>query len=203
MEDVVNEIIEVSKGISEAGLLVITAAFYLIVTATMMIIIMRWFVRLVNKIFDAQQTTLDSILELQKGQDVKINQVKEALTGEVFNQIRVVADYAFDYNKIQIVLTIAQVKEENNLDDRDRVEKKVKMILENFYNRRNSNFDAFTYNGKKLSYYANPEWTKKIYNFCIESIYDGRVYHRDYYIKNLDRFYEEVKVEFFNNLRRM
>ena len=157
---------------------------------------------MIDGVISTQQTTLSKILETQEKQDLKIGQIKESLTNEIYNQIRVVANYAFDYNKHQVILAVAQIKDDNNLDNRANVEKKLRQVLNNLYERRNSDFDAFTYNGRKLSYYTNPEWTERIFDYCMEAIYDGQPYHRHKYLGNLNNFYEELKIEFFGNLKK-
>lgn len=201
METAIPQAIGVATGISEVGLLVTVAGFYLVITAIMMIVFIRWFVRLVNKIFDTQQVTLENILQAQKMQDSKISQLKEALTGEILNQVRAFSNYAFDYNMHQVSVSIGQIKDDNNLENRDAVEKKVRAILGNLYNRRNSNFDFFTYNGRKLSYYTNPEWEDIVFKYCVDAIYDGEPYHRTRHLDGLDIIYERIKIEFFNNLK--
>jgi hypothetical protein len=129
--------------------------------------------------------------------------LKDALTGEILNQIRVVSNYAFDYNKHVICTTIGDIKEENNIEDRDAIEKKLTVILKNLYDRRNAEFDAFHYNGRKLSYYANESWADDVMKLCLNAIYDGKVYHRNLYLKILERFYERVKLQFIENLKKM
>ena len=201
-ENVVPQVVEVARGISEYGMLAIAAAAFVVGSMINNFHTRKLHDKLINRIVDNTQITINEISKHIQVSDEKISQVKEALTGEMFNKVRTFAECSFDYNKMQVVWTIAQIKEENNLDDRERVEKKVRLIIDNLYNRRNANFDAFNYNGRELSYYANPAWIEKIYSYCIDSIYDGKEFRRDYYMKNLNHFYDEMKVEFFENLRK-
>jgi hypothetical protein len=200
--DEITHAINVSKSVSEFGVLVVTAAAFVIAAIGLQAFFSKTTKKLINDIITTQQTMLKEILELLRGQNAGIGELKEALTGEILNQIRIVSNYAFDYNKYQVLMAIAQIKEGNNLENIQTVERKLKMILNNLYNKRNSDFDAFAYNGKKLSYYTNPEWSEHIYKFCIDAIYDGNAYNRDKYLHNLNIFYEEVKIEFFDNLKR-
>jgi hypothetical protein len=192
----------VAKGVSDFGMVVVAAGFYLTITAVMMIVILKWFVKLVNGIINSQQAALKEILVLQKSQDAKIGQIKEAVTSEEFNKIRVMSDYAFDFNMFQVLLSIADIKERNNLKNRTRVEKDLHQVLNNLYERRNSDFDTFTYNGKKLSQYANHDWAERLYDLCIDAIYDGKDYQRAHYLGKLKQFYETVKIEFLDNLKK-
>jgi len=191
------DILTITKGISEVGLLIMTAAFYLVTTAIMMVM----FAKQINRANETQHLALKDVIQILKDNNIKINQLKESLTGEAFNQIRVVSTYAFDYIKYQVLVSIAQIKEDNNLGNRQQIEEKVRLILDNLFNRMIVDFDAFLYNGNKLSYYTKREWIDKVFDYCIESIYDGREYHRKYYMINIEHIYDEVAVEFFQNLK--
>ena len=198
----VSGVIEVARGISDFGMLEMAAAAFIVMSLVLLFFVIRWFMRMVNQVFGALQKTLDTIAQGQINQEGKLDQLKEALTGEMLNQVRVFTNYAFDYNMHQVCVAIGQIKEENNLENREAVEKKLRAILGNLYNRRNSDFDAFAYNGKKLSFFTDHKWADRIYEYCMASIYDGLAYHRRKYLLELGIFYEEIKVEFMENLRK-
>lgn len=201
LQENVPDVLEIAKGIADYGYGNIAAAAFTFIGLTIMIFVFRWFMKIINRMFDNQQKTLDAIVHGLAKSDNKLDQLKEALTGEIYNQVRVVANYAFDFNKHQVCITIGQIKEENNLEDREAVENKLKSVMENLYNRRNSDFDVFTYNGRKLSSYTNKQWADDMYKYCIDAVYDGKPYHRRKYLHDLDIKYESIKVEFFNNIK--
>ena len=193
-----------AKGISEFGMLAMAAGFYLVVTALMMIIFIRWFVSLVNRIFDTQQKSLDGVLISLNAQGVVIKQVKEAVTGEVYNQVRVLMYYAFEFNKHAICASvIGHIKENNGLDNREAVSANVRALLNNLYRAMKTDIDTCAYNGNKLSAYCSDEWVNSIHDYCMTSIYDGKNYHRDTYMRGLDTQFERIKIEFFENLKKV
>ena len=194
---------DVARGISDFGMTAMTAGFYLVVSAVTLILFIRWFIKLVNQIFHVQQATLDSIIKAQASQEGKLDQLKEALTGEVLGQIRVVIKHVLDSTMHRVCTSIAQVKEENHLDDKQAVEGKIRSVIENLYYHNHSDLDMFSYNGRKLSYYMNPEWLEKVYGYCITAIYDGLPYHRKKYLFELGVIYEKIRLEFFENLKKM
>ena len=61
-------ITEVSQSISNYGFMVVTTAVYLPCSVTMLILLIQWFVKTVNRIINKQQDILDEILRLQREQ---------------------------------------------------------------------------------------------------------------------------------------
>ena len=203
-ETAIRGVPEIARGISEFGMLAISAGSYIVFTLIMMIFFLRTFTKMINKTVNTQQEKLDNIIKSQEEQNVKISQVKEALTGEIFNQIRVLMSYVLESNRHSICTTIiGEIKEKKSGENKPATEKKVKTILENLYRKMKVDIDAFQYNGKRLSEYCSDEWIKLVHDFCIESIYDGKEYHRDPYLNGLDIIFNSIKIEFFDNLKRM
>ena len=69
-------IVEVSRGISDYGFMVVTTATYLLCSATMLILMIQWFIKTINRIINKQQDILDEILRLQREQQQLLLQLK-------------------------------------------------------------------------------------------------------------------------------
>ena len=54
----VSQVTEVAKGISDYGALTIMAAFYLILSAALMMTIFKWFKNIINQIMSDNKTNL-------------------------------------------------------------------------------------------------------------------------------------------------
>ena len=208
----VDSTLVLARGISEYTLLVIAAAAFIFISLIMNVI--WWYFSkkqidymltqhntLIQGIINSQQTKLDGILEYAKQTENKLNQLKEAITGQEFNKIRVSVTYGFDFNKLSIALFINETKSSNNLDNRSGVEKSVRMTVDNLYNRFVNEMDNFEYNGRKVSFFFDIEWKERVYEFCLYSIYDGKQHDCFNYIKSLNNYFEEFKVKFFEKLR--
>ena len=63
---IMEEITQLSRGISEFGFMVVTSAAYLVSSVTILFFFIRWFVRIVDNIIERQQRILDEILQLQR-----------------------------------------------------------------------------------------------------------------------------------------
>ena len=69
-------ITEVSRSISDYGFMVVTTAVNLLCSATMLILMIRWFIKTVNRIIDKQQDILDEILRLQRKQQHLLEEIR-------------------------------------------------------------------------------------------------------------------------------
>ena len=67
--------VEVSRGISEFGFMVVTSATYLICSASILFFFIKWFVRIIDNIIERQQRILDEILALEREQTRMLEQI--------------------------------------------------------------------------------------------------------------------------------
>jgi hypothetical protein len=70
---------EVGKGIADFGFVIIAAAAYMIYSATMFFLFIKWFMRIVNGIIDRQQQVLQEIVTLQKQQQKLLESIDHKL----------------------------------------------------------------------------------------------------------------------------
>jgi hypothetical protein len=196
----VKPIIDVARSISDVGSLLVITAFYLVITGTMMIIFIRWFVKMVNQIINTQQDNLKTILELQKTQDVKLNDIKGLLNSEMLNQIKILYSYAFDFHRLTIINIIKQIITENNLENREFVERKLNLSLKNLFDDCKSKFLNFSYNGKKLADYMEEKWLENVIQNCLNEIYKTEAFNEENTARHITLVFDSIKIEFQNNL---
>jgi len=70
---------EVGKGIADFGFVIVAAAAYMIYSATMFFLFIKWFMRIVNGIIDRQQQVLLEIVTLQKQQQELLESIDHKL----------------------------------------------------------------------------------------------------------------------------
>jgi hypothetical protein len=70
---------EVGKGIADFGFLVMAAAAYLVYSSVLIVLFIRWFVRIINRIIDKQQLMLDEILAMGKLQNELLENVSREI----------------------------------------------------------------------------------------------------------------------------
>ena len=205
----VQSVTEVAKGISEYGMMAITTGFYLLLSAAMMITIFKWFKSIINKMLEDYKTSAAKqqdcwqtlLIETQK-QNEKLNELLEGLRPETQLRIRNLTGFAFDLAVEQVCRIIKKVREENHIVDHAATAKKIRQLLKNIHEDRNSRFDTFTYNGEKLSVYCDERWIEDVAVVIENEIYsesrpnNGRAY------TNLKIAYDNIKTEFYHNLNR-
>jgi hypothetical protein len=176
------------KEISDIGFMAVAAGTLIWMTRKMFSFIMQ-FKELVDKVLEILHKIREAVLF-----------VKEATSSDVMPRIRAFANYAFEYNLYQALIIIGNIKEANNLQDREAVEAKLRSEIEFLFQMRNTDFDYYSFKGRPLSEYCNPNWVEELFALCMKCIYDGKPYHRDNYTRTLKIFYEKVKHEFIDNL---
>lgn len=205
----VQSVTEVAKGISEYGMMAITTGFYLLLSAAMMITIFKWFKSIINKMLEdyktsaaKQQDCWQTLLTETQKQNEKLNGLLEGLRPETQLRIRNLTGFAFDLAVEQVCRIIKKVREENHIVDHAATARKIRQLLKNIHEDRNSRFDTFTYNGEKLSVYCDERWIEDVAVVIENEIYsesgpnNGRAY------TNVKMAYDNIKTEFYHNLNR-
>ena len=191
--------LEVAKGISEHGLLVMTAAFYLVITAIILLVFLAVAKKILTGIINEWRKILEEMITLQRGMSVVLTSINEGIKDKTFQQAKVIGISCIENTKYEICIEAERIKLENNLSDKDAVMRKINAVIINLYNKRFNRFDGLYYHGKKLMDYTSTEWVKKVTDTVIDNIYS-----EDYSVKtlryNLNILYDEIINEFLKNL---
>ena len=67
--------VEIGRGITELGFMVVCTAIYLVCSAYVLFFFVKWFVRIVDNIIERQQRILDEILQLQREQKQMLEKI--------------------------------------------------------------------------------------------------------------------------------
>lgn len=195
----VQQVTEIAKGISDYGLMAVTAAFFLLLSAAMMIAIFRWFKSMINRMLE-QQECLRQLLDILQDNNAAIKNLAERLEPETQMRIRNLMGFAFDLTVEQVCRLIKRVRKENHIIDHEATAEKIRKSLKVIHEDRNSRFDPFTYNGKPLSDFCAPEWVEDVAKVVESEIYnaDGENNARAY--TNVKLAYDNIKTEFYQRL---
>ena len=167
----INEATEVARGISEQGFLVMTAAFFLVLSAMMMVACFKWFKSIITKSMEDYGESLKELIEKTNDQNNMLSDISEGLRPETQLRIKNMTSEFFNLSARRVLEIIEQVRKENHISDRNRTHEKIIGNLTNQYEDRNSRFDYFTYRGKRLSCYTNPEWIDWVAEVVENEIY--------------------------------
>ena len=195
----VQQVTEIAKGISDYGLMAVTAAFFLLLSAMMMIAIFRWFKSMINRMLE-QQEYLRQLLDILQDNNAAIKNLAERLEPETQMRIRNLTGFAFDLTVEQVCRLIKRVRKENHIIDHEATAEKIRKSLKVIHEDRNSRFDPFTYHGKPLSDFCAPEWVEDVAKVVESEIYnaDGENNARAY--TNVKLAYDNIKTGFYQRL---
>lgn len=196
----VQHVTEVAKGISDLGLMAVTAAFFLFLSAAMMIAIFRWFKNIINGMIQEQKNGMKDLTEETRKQNDMLQDISEGLRTETQLRIRNLTGFAFDLTVEQVCRLIKRVRKENHIIDHEATAEKIRKSLKVIHEDRNSRFDPFTYHGKPLSDFCAPEWVEDVAKVVESEIYneDGENNARAY--TNVKLAYDNIKTDFYQRI---
>ena len=196
----VSQVTQVAKGISDYGMMAITAAFFLLLSAAMMVALFRWFKSIIEQMMQDQKDSMHNLAEETRKQNDMLQDISEGLRPETLLRIRNLTGFAFDPSIEQVCRLIKRVREENHIIDHEATAAKIRKSLLVIHNDRNSRFDSFTYRGKSISEFCSSAWVEDVAKIVEGEIYneDGANNARAY--TNIKLAYDNIKTDFYQRL---
>ena len=196
----VSQVTQVAKGISDYGMMAITAAFFLLLSAAMMVALFRWFKSIIEQMMQDQKDSMHNLAEETRKQNDMLQDISEGLRPETLLRIRNLTGFAFDLSIEQVCRLIKRVREENHIIDHEATAAKIRKSLLVIHNGRNSRFDSFTYRGKSISEFCSSAWVEDVAKIVEGEIYneDGANNARAY--TNIKLAYDNIKTDFYQRL---
>ena len=198
----VNETLQVAKGISDYGIMIIICAVFLVLASGLMIACFRWFKTVIENILNDYSEQLRTLQETATKNGEAMVDIAEGLIPETQLRIKNISSLHFDLAIEKVCRIIKKIREENHIVNREATSIKIRTLLRNLYEDRNSRFDLFRYRGKKLSEYCNPNWIEEVAAVVEGEIYNeagpnnGRAY------TNVKAAYDNIKLDFYHNLNK-
>lgn len=195
-----DQLTTVAKGISDFGMMAMMAGAFLLLSMGLMISCFVWFKSLINGIIKSNKESMQELLKETRMQNDMLGDISEGLRPETQLRIKTTANVFFDLSKEKVCRIIKKVREENHIVDHETTVGKIRSLLRNIHEDRNSRFDCYTYRGRKLSAYTNSEWVEKIAQVVVGEIYNtagpnnGRAY------TNVSTAYDDIKLDFYHRL---
>jgi hypothetical protein len=198
----VNETLEVAKGISEYGIMIIICAVFLVLASGLMIACFKWFKSVIENIMNDYSERLSDLQETANKSTEAMVDIAEGLIPETQLRIKNISSFAFDLAVEKACCLIKKIREENHIVNKEATKTKIRTLLHNIYEDRNSKFDSFRYRGKPLSKYCNAEWVEWVAKVIEDELYNeagpnnGRAY------TNVKAVYENIKLDFYHRLNK-
>jgi hypothetical protein len=220
--------LDTAKGISDYGFLVVFAGFFIILTLIMWVGLFNFVknslatttknnqetaqknadmvtnllseTKIQNEQLVSNANIVNELLKETRKQNDMLNDLAEGLRSETQLRIKNLSNALFDNSMYECFLVVKKVKKENHIADKEKTDTKIRKLLANIFDNRNSKFDNFTYRGQKLSKFTNPEWVNRVTEAVEQEIYaDHEDENRT--LTNLKMVYDGMKIEFYNALK--
>lgn len=205
--EVVNAAIQTGKGISDFGMMAITAGFFLVLSALLMVACFRWFMNMVNQLMTSQKEinqdykdTMRQLLEETRAQNERLNVLSESLMPETQLRIKTLSNVFFDLSVEKVCRIIKKVREENHISDKEATARKIRTLLTNIHEDRNSKLDCFSYRGNRLSEYTERKWIEQVAKAVEAEIYNENGANNGRTYTNVESVYANIRLEFYHNL---
>lgn len=196
----VHQVNELARGISEYGAMAIMTAVYILLSASVMVAMFKWFRTIINRILSDNQTVFKNILTETQEQNSMLLTISEGLRVETQLRIRNLSGFAFDLSVEQVCRLIKNIREQNHIDDREKTAKKIRTLLHNIHEDRKSRFDAFTFQGRSLAQYCNSDWIDQVAQVIEGEIYNEHGPDNKRAFTNVKMAYDDIKLNFYHRL---
>ena len=205
--EVANAALQTGKGISDFGMMAITAGFFLVLSALLMVACFRWFMNMVNQLMTSQKEinqdykdTMRQLLEETRAQNERLNVLSESLMPETQLRIKTLSNVFFDLSVEKVCRIIKKVREENHISDKEATARKIRTLLTNIHEDRNSKLDCFSYRGNRLSEYTEKKWIEQVAKAVEAEIYNENGANNGRAYTNVESVYANIRLEFYHNL---
>lgn len=196
----IEQVTKVAQGISEFGILVMIAAFFLIFSTFVMIWNMRSYKTLIEKIMSEFSEKLENIHSTAMDNSQIMSEIAEGLVPETRLRIKSISNAFFDLSVERVCRIIKRVREENHIADKEATRNKIRTLLTNLFEDRNSKMDCFTFRGKRLSTYSNREWVSWVSEVVENEIYNDAGPNNGRAYTNVNMVYDKIKLDFYHRL---
>lgn len=198
--EVIDSSLKTAQGISEFGLMVVICAFFIIISAGMMIFMFRWMVNTINDVMKTNKEMLQK-LDAQMQENNKIMQsIAEGLRPETDQRIRILSKSMFNLAKHELMEIVDTVRTENHIVDREGTEAKITKLVTNLHEDKNTDFGYYTYRGRKLSTYTNNDWIEWMKQGVVNEVYNEKGFNKDRMHTNITAIFDRIKLDFHHRL---
>lgn len=196
----IGQVTEVAKGISDFGMMAITAGFFLVLSGVLWLLLFRWFKGIIDNVINSHDKTVKQLLEETKQQNIKLDTIKEGLKPELMQRIKVVSNSLFDLYGWHIMDIINRVRKENHVVDREKTIQKINLLITNEFGEVNSKLDSFVHHGSKLSTFTNKDWIRWASDVVTSEIYNENGPNSERAYTNVNMVIDRIKIDFYHHI---
>lgn len=193
------EIVSVAKGISDYGALAVLSASFILISVITQFSIFRWFKNIIDGLIKNTSCAIDDLLKETKMQNEQLTDIAEGLRPRTMLEIKDITKTCFDLSVEKVCQMIKRVKEENNIHDEESTKKKIRLLLTNLHEDRNSRFDNHIFKGKPLTYYTSTVWIDWVEDVVIKEVYSETMNEKRART-NVIAVYDRIKLDTYHKM---
>lgn len=196
----INDTLQIAKGISDYGIMIVISAFFLVLSGALMIVCFKWFKTMIENIMNDYSERLERLQDTVNKSTEAMIDIAEGLIPETQLRIKNISNVYFDLAVEKVCRLIKKIREENHIADKNTTKSKIRILLKNIYEDRNSKFDSFRYRGNPLSKYSNPEWIEWVAKVVESELYNDDGANNGRAFTNVKAVYDNIKINFYHRL---
>lgn len=190
---------EVAKGISDYGVMIVICAAFIAMSLLMWVAIFKWFKSIIDSSIKNNTEMTAELLETTNKQNELLNDIADGMRPATLLQVKNISNTCFDLAVERVCRIIKKVREENNIINKEATKAKIRTLLCNLHEDRNSRFDNHRYRGKTLTQYTSPEWID-----WVAEVVDSEVYaetpNNSRAFTNVEAVYSRIRIDFYHRL---
>ena len=195
----VTQVVDVAKGISDYGALAVMGSAFIIISIIGQWSIFKWFKTIIDNLIKNTSCTMDELLSETKSQNSQLADIAEGLRSKTLLEIKDISKTCFDLSVEKVCHIIRKVKEENNIADKVQTREKIRTLLTNLHEDRNSRFDNHHYHGIALSFYTTRDWISWVEEVVVMEVYNEK--QNDVRARtNIETVYQRIKLDLYHRL---
>ena len=196
----INDTLQIAKGISDYGIMIMICAVFLILSSALMIACFLWFKKIIENILTNYSEQLKTLQETAMRNGEAMVDIAEGLIPETQLRIKNISGVFFDLAVEKVCRLIKRLREENHIDDREAEGKKIRTLLRNIHEDRNSKLDSFRFRGKPLSEYCNTDWVELVAKVVEGELYNENGANNSRAYTNVKAVYDNIKLDFYHRI---
>lgn len=190
---------EVAKGISDYGVMIVICAAFIVMSLLMWVAIFKWFKSIIDSSIKNNTEMTSELLETTNKQNELLNDIADGMRPATLLQVKNISNTCFDLAVERVCRIIKKVREENNIINKEATKAKIRTLLCNLHEDRNSRFDNHRYRGKTLTQYTAPEWIDWVAEVVESEVY-AETQNNARAFTNVEAVYSRIRIDFYHRL---
>ena len=199
MIEEINGVTDIAEGISNFGIMIVICAAFIVLSLLMWVAIFKWFKSIIDNTMKNNAKVMNELSKKTDTQNELLNDIADGMRPATLLQIKNISNTCFDLAVERVCRIIKKVREENNIINKEATKAKIRTLLCNLHEDRNSRFDNHRYRGKTLTQYTAPEWIDWVAEIVESEVY-AETQNNARAFTNVEAVYSKIRLDFYHRL---